>query len=800
MHWNGRKVVLIGSNQEMIAYLFVLMLIFSLFYCQQVGGSSNAENGSKKKLLLLAMAPFRDPDNRIVGWTGGPALIPAARLARDHINNRTDILSNYTLELIVGDSACSLTDKTLVNFAESMLTHDDAGNIETRGVVGIVGPACFASTRVTAPLLTHPKLNLMQVSITTTSRIKSLFPPNFTHFSRNTFRMAPSSLAYVDAFYSIIYDAGWSRVGVLYDYPRQYHTDIFNEFRRRIGSTLESSYGVTTRSLKSDFAHLKERLIRIVFVFAGQEMAQRILCEAYKQNQIYPSVQLLFADRQRSELTDESFLLTNGINCTKEEMESALNGAIIATFNLSREDRNSNETVSGFSYNEYRREYFTYYRPYLKEIGTTRHDVPNTGPNFAVPYYDAVWALALALNNLAADYDLTEYSKDPENIGNAMRRYLEEELLFEGMSGTINSEKDKTDALISLEQTMSTTSGGNSDTTKVLSTELLNEDNTLEYLPDSFPINVYSIPEPLGILIFISAAIGCVVLMSLQLVFQKYSGNKEVKAISPNLNHLIFSACYLWIIGLVIYTSQETYPVFFARHQVLYGVSCSVVYWCIALALTLVFGTVSAKTWRIYRIFSHFKQGKVKYVSDKFLVGYVAFLILIDLGILTAWNLINPWYLSTSFSDRDMAMEEHHTCLCDNFVSWLTALLMYKLIQIILVVSLSILIRRIKRKGFKNTKAVIGLSYILIIIYVLGFAFNIIFRNIQPLVSFIGLASMCILSVFLICVSLFLVNVWPLIFVKKKKKKPLTTPTPSTSTTTTNGKIRAHQKTITPLP
>lgn len=46
------------------------------------------------------------------GWPGGQACLPAAQMALDLVNNRTDILPDYELELIHYDSMVS-TDKGL---------------------------------------------------------------------------------------------------------------------------------------------------------------------------------------------------------------------------------------------------------------------------------------------------------------------------------------------------------------------------------------------------------------------------------------------------------------------------------------------------------------------------------------------------------------------------------------------------------------------------------------------------------------------------------------------------------------
>ncbi|KAI4817434.1 hypothetical protein KUCAC02_010835 [Chaenocephalus aceratus] len=55
----------------------------------------------KKKLYIGALFPMSG------GWPGGQACLPAAQMALDLVNSRTDILPDYQLELIHYDSMVS---------------------------------------------------------------------------------------------------------------------------------------------------------------------------------------------------------------------------------------------------------------------------------------------------------------------------------------------------------------------------------------------------------------------------------------------------------------------------------------------------------------------------------------------------------------------------------------------------------------------------------------------------------------------------------------------------------------------
>ena len=68
----------------------------------------------------------------------GPDLFPATQLAVDHVNNRSDVLRDYHIELIEADGGCNVTSKAWISLV-SQLFHND------KQIVGIMGPRCSDS-------------------------------------------------------------------------------------------------------------------------------------------------------------------------------------------------------------------------------------------------------------------------------------------------------------------------------------------------------------------------------------------------------------------------------------------------------------------------------------------------------------------------------------------------------------------------------------------------------------------------------------------------------------------------------
>jgi gamma-aminobutyric acid type B receptor len=725
-------------------------------------------------LVILGMAPYND-SVIFPGFRGGPALIPAAHQAVDDINRRCDILPGFTLKLLEGESGCNFVDKSMVNFTHLMFHHSLSSRI-----VGMVGPACTASTIGLGNLIGHTKLNIMQVSIATSPNINGLV-------LRNTFRTVGSSLVYVSAQSKLIKQANWTIVGAIYDSLRPFLTNTHEHFVNQVDAEVFNfpHMGFELQALIND---VKESCVRVIFVFLGQEDARKFLCLAIKNNLVYPSVQFLFIDRTEEDFTEKDVYLNDADSrvCSTSDMKRYLSGVILIRDVSSREDVNSTLTEAGISFNQFNTTYRSYFDRYVKELGINPAGIPQTGFHHATSYYDAVWALALALNKTAIQHDLSK--TEPRFFADGMRENLKS-LQFEGMSGRIKFDELRRD--VPTAQTILSQCLSNSSNQSVCKTGYF-INNTLVFkgttIPDNYIIHFHKLPLPLGISVMVIALVMTALLLTLQVAFCKYAHIKAVKATSPHMMHLIFSGCYLLIVALLIFTIQETFPGSLYRHPVAYGVMCSTTYWAFALGFTLVLGTIASTTWRIYRIFGHFKQGHVRFVADELLLLFVIFLISIDVVMLTAWNLTDPWHISVKVVSKEISVRiERLFCTSDNFGQWITIQFLYKGILAALLVFLSILVRRIKKKSFKSTKRIIALIYALLVDVFIGFTLYVLFLSITPILSYLCF-SICLIAAVVIIFSLFLSPVIVSRFIPKTVMSSTREhPRPVSTVTSSNG-------------
>ena len=172
---------------------------------------------------------------------------------------------------------------------------------------------------------------------------------------------------------------------------------------------------------------------------------------------------------------------------------------------------------------------------------------------------------------------------------------------------------------------------------------LLNITDQSAFIEGSFPDEFVSPPIYIEIIVFIITAVVALTTAGLHFATtMKWNDLHSLKATSPALNHMIFSGCYLYILSVLFLSFQQ---LDMTHDPVAFGVSCSGFIWCESLALTLIFGTICVKTWRVFRIFSHSSAKVLRNLEDYRLVLYVCVFFLVDIVFNLAWNLKDPWYM-----------------------------------------------------------------------------------------------------------------------------------------------------------
>ena len=729
---------------------------------------SKVSDDNRKALYFLVVAPYPDCFPFSPSWRGGPAVLPAAIVAKDLINSRSDILVDYRIEFIIDDSGCNQTSKAVNSIIRGLF-------YSNKNVVGIIGPGCSEAALAIATLVTDDQISLIQIAPSVTS-------PDLTNTTLypNTFRPIVSALGVVDTYIEIIRQKNYRHVGALYEVNRPFQTTVYTRFEEKAlkeGVRL-TAFGVLDNShFPLVEFHSK---VRVIFVFASSGIARQLLCSAYHSNMLYPDYQFIFSNRKPNNFLRNVTVSSEGVKykCSPSDMARAIVGMIFNDFRLTRGDRNNSSTDAGVSYDEFDAIYTDARSCHVESLGLSKSDIVTTEHHSG--YFDATWALALSLNSSLPHLkekglSLSNYTYQmPEITG-----VIKEELLnlsFEGMRGRIEFSRETHDgANVTLIDMYQVFSNGDVDIVGFYTPNRSVEQplvlyDTATLIPAEFD-QIYIMPHvSLGVITMLSVVILFVVLFACHFANIVWASHKSVKATSPNLNHLIFSGCYLSLVGAIVYTNAFVFINVSENSNVIIPIHCSALQWTSTMTFSLVIGTLGAKTWRIHRIFNHFSASPMKRLSDKALIPVALLPLFIDVVLNVLWNSIDPWYTSVK---RGSGLSAEATCKADNQIAWTIAISVPKGVLTLIVLYLSIATRRVNRNEFRHTKSINILIYSLLILTGLLLPLFFILQSTVSLWSVsLRYFIFCLIDLAYVVLCILLVLLPPLIPSIKQKFRP----------------------------
>ena len=164
------------------------------------------------------------------------------------------------------------------------------------------------------------------------------------------------------------------------------------------------------------------------------------------------------------------------------------------------------------------------------------------------------------------------------------------------------------------------------------------------FVATSFEEEHVLVSLPLAAAVIVVDAVAALLVLGIHVVNTVYRNHKAIKASSSRLNHFAYIGCYIILLATLLYTITETFPISIDTKSVL----CNAFPWTLSIGLTLVFGTVTLKTWtwRLYYIFkSSLNLRKSYHVTMSDGVLAVLFMILLApiVGLCTAWSIFDPY-------------------------------------------------------------------------------------------------------------------------------------------------------------
>ena len=681
----------------------------------------------------------------------------------DRINNRTDILPGYHIQLLEGNSGCQHESTSAYGLVSNVF-YDGAGPRIHPHVVGVIGPACSESALLIGTLGARDGISLIQISPSATSPLLT-----DTVKYRNTFRTLSTALQHTGALTQLMTLNSWENVAVLYDHSRLYFRITAEHFIRN-----SSAFIGYTSEIDRDNYPLQsiEARFKVIVLFSSSTFSRELVCLSYhhRPQVIYPIYQWIHIDNPKALFIKNVQFVYKGrsYECSQEMMEEAIEGSIFTTYQLlDNVERNTHHpTDVDLTFEEYQELYEVYLHSHIQQLITLEKDVGYDADSeeYAVSYYDATWSLALALNASLDKVSLENYKYSHPQTTSIIRQHLSQ-LTFQGLMGRIAfGDTQDSSTPLNIHQCIDgeTILFGGYDGSNL---EIYG--NVTRFVSETFlrkVIGVHPVVTSVAVVSF-TFVIMCTFL--LHSAFICLQNHKSIKATSFTLSHFMFSGCYLILLRVFLMAVQfsngwntENEDQSIAR-EIVFGVVCNISEWLNSLGISLVMGTLCGKLWRIYRLFNHFNTRRYL-VSDLTLTIFVVVVVGVNVVILTVWTTVDPLLakfeqqgIEYNGEDEPVLLERVY-CRCSYFSVWISLTYAVILSLITCVVVLSLLNRHVNRRYFQTATSVNVMIYLLALSCILGIVLAFVFESLDIHYTYVSWQFASVSTALLVDVFTFL--------------------------------------------
>ncbi|XP_070567134.1 gamma-aminobutyric acid type B receptor subunit 2-like [Ptychodera flava] len=390
--------------------------------------------------------------------------------------------------------------------------------------------------------------------------------------------------------------------------------------------------------------------------------------------------------------------------------------------------------------------------------------------DYAPTAYDAIWALALALDDtidvLPSGITISDFNYDSvigKHVFEAMSRTS-----FQGISGKV--EFDGADregqplVVYQIQDGEYVLCGVYDRAIKAFNwvSDIIWENGQVPEDDLRTIIKVYSTSPALFHCTCVFSSLGSLLAVSF-LVFNIVNRNKRhIKLSSPKLNNVILAG------GIVVYLTTVLFGVNVTKENE--GV-CQARAWTLAVGFTLTFGAMFSKTWRVHIIFTN-KTAQSKRILDRHLFGFVFVFLLVDIIILSVWTVMDQQKLAMiqlpvrlDINGADFALKAMvGKCVSEHQLIWIGILYGYKGITLFLGVFLAWETRKVQFKQLNDSKYIGSSVYIVSILAIFGIPTIMTLRPEQCDLTY-GIEAFCL--IFSTTVTLCLVFVPKIVTTKR---------------------------------
>uniref|UniRef100_A0A8C2GRW4 Gamma-aminobutyric acid (GABA) B receptor, 1b n=1 Tax=Cyprinus carpio TaxID=7962 RepID=A0A8C2GRW4_CYPCA len=627
------------------------------------------------------------------GWPGGQACLPAAQMALDLVNKRTDILPDYELELIYYDSMCDPGEAT-------KLLYD---LLYTEPIKIVLMPGCSSVSTLVAEAARMWNLIVLSYGSSSPALSNRQRFPTF-------FRTHPSATLHNPTRVQLFQKWKWTKIATIQQ-TTEVFTSTLDDLEQRVK---EAGIEISVRqSFLTDPAvavkNLKRQDARIIVGLFYETEARKVFCEVYKEK-LYGKKYVWFLIGWYA---DNWFKIKDpSINCTVEQMTEAVEGHVTTEIVMLNP-----ETVRGAS-NLTSQEFLA---QLMSKLGGKNPE--ETGGFQEAPLaYDAVWALALALNKTvgplkAKGRRLEDFNYNNKDITAEIYRALNTSS-FEGVSGHVVFDAQGSRmawTLIEQLQGGSYKKIGYFDMTKG-NLSWYGNDRWIGSDPPADQTVVIQKFRYLSQKLFVSVSVfaGLGILMGIVcLTFNIYNSNvRYIQNSQPYLNNMTAVGCMmalaavfpLGIDGLHVRNSQ-------------FPVVCQFRLWLLGLGFSLAYGSMFTKIWWVHTVFTKKDEKKDKrkqHLEPWKLYATVGVLLVIDILSLMIWQIVDPLHITVEKftkeapkGDVDQLIEpllQH--CSSEKMNTWLGVVYGYKGLLLLLGIFLAYETKSVSTEKINDHRAV----------------------------------------------------------------------------------------------
>ena len=471
--------------------------------------------------------------------------LPGLRIARDEVNNRTDMLPGYRIELIVDDIEPCTSFEAGIGLS-NLVKH--TVNPPCHPVVAVLLLGCSSHTLALSPVAGHDGYDLLQLS----SANSPIFRTQFQKFP-HLWKFYGSATVLADTLLAIMNQYNWTRVGLVYSVESLFYSGVAKYVEQAIlkGSNKNSivfSLGIRgTKSYYLDAAvsHIKDTEATVLVSLLNMRESHALLSKTYQNKLVYPQYIWIHIGKSYDLYRfwfDLDFVYKTAF------------GHILLNVNAEMTDEStvlvSNNTFASFA---------AKYTKDLKELQYPRRVPRSVFSIVGAKLYDPMWALALALNNSLPVLKNRNLSIDNYTIGQPkITAIIEEQMAkikFQGAGGWVEFDQYRS---VSIPVKVFWISANRSRPVGIynpLHSSDFYVDIPASKLPKDTILRVYEyvfISLPVAILLYILTGVVTVFTTVQLILYLHYRHHKVIKATSPCLSLLMFAGCYLFCAACIV--------------------------------------------------------------------------------------------------------------------------------------------------------------------------------------------------------------------------------------------------------